>query len=135
MKKTEENRSRRLTFRLKPEEYSLIEERFKSTMCQKISEYSRNVLLGKPIVVNYRDHAMDEMLEELIIRRKELQAIGINFNQAVQKLNSATGMPEADVWQLVVNILTDKLEPSIREIKDKIVQYSDIWSQGLSMKK
>jgi len=121
--------------RLRPEEYKIINDRFKKTMFRKMSEYSRSVLLEKNIVVTYRDKSMDEMLEELVLLRKELNAFGNNFNQAVRKLNSVAGMPEAQTWQLAITILRDKIEPSIREIKHRVTQYSDIWSQRLSAEK
>jgi len=135
MKKTEENRSRRIITRLKPEEYKVIQDRFKKTMFRKMSEYSRNVLLEKTITVTHRDKSMDEVLEELILLRKELNAIGINFNQAVRKLNSVEGMPDANIWQAMIVVLRDKLEPAIIQIKERVSDYADIWSQRLSVEK
>ena len=132
MKQLLENSSRRLITRLKPEEYKVIQERFKKTMFRKMSEYSRNVLLEKKITVTHRDKSMDEILEELIVLRRELNAIGNNFNQAVRKLNSVAGTPDVYIWQAMLTVLRDQLEPSIREIKQRVAQYSDIWSQKLS---
>ena len=62
---------------------------------------------------------MDEVLEELILLRKELNAIGINFNQAVWKLNSVEGMPDAHIWQAMIVVLRDKLELALIQIKKK----------------
>jgi len=135
MKKTEENRSRRIITRLKPQEYKVIQDRFKKTMLRKMSEYTRNVLLEKTITVTHRDQSMDEVLEELILLRKELNAIGINFNQAVRKLNSVEGMPDAQIWQAMIVVLRDKLEPAIIQIKERVSDYADIWSQRLSVEK
>lgn len=73
---------------------------------------------------------MDEILEELISLRTELNYVGHNFNQAVHKLNSVAGMPEANIWQSVLEVLRDQLEPSVRQIKDRNNNYSDIWSQN-----
>ena len=75
---------------------------------------------------------MDEVLEELILLRKELNSIGINFNQAVRKLNSVSGMPESHKWQTMLTVLRDELEPSIRNIKDRMSIYSDIWLEGVA---
>jgi hypothetical protein len=100
-------------------------------MCRSLSEYSRNVLLGKKVTVIYRDRSMDEVLEEFILLRQELNFIGNNFNQAVKKLNSMAGMPEAYVWQAMLEILRGQLEPAIGRIKDRIADYSDIWSQNI----
>jgi len=135
MKETYENRTRRITIRLKKTEYLNLENRFKKTMFRKISEYSRNVLLEKNITVIYRDKSSDDILEELILLRKEINFFGNNFNQTVRKLNSVNGMPEAKYWQSMLEVLRDQLEPSIRQIKDRINNYSDLWSQKLLAEK
>ena len=135
IKKIEENRSRRIITRLKPEAYKVIQDRFKKTMFRKMSEYSRNVLLEKTITVTHRDQSMDEVLEKLILLRKELNAIGINFNQAVWKLNSVEGMPDAHIWQAMIVVLRDKLEPALIQIKKRVSDYAVIWSQRLSVEK
>jgi len=118
--------------RFTPEEYEIIRSRFKKSMFRKMSEYSRSVLLQKPVIFTYRDKSMDDMLEELILLRRELNYFGNNFNQAVHKLNSVMGMPDAKLWEEALAVLRDQLEPSIREIKDKLNNYSEIWSQKSS---
>lgn len=130
-----ENRTMRLILRLKPEEYEKIERRFRRSMFRNMSEYSRAVLLKKPVIFTYRNQSMDDVLEELILLRRELNYIGNNFNQAVYKLNSVMGMPEAKLWQEALTILRDQLEPSLREIKVKMNGYSEIWSKSLPAKK
>lgn len=112
MTKIEENRTRRLIIRLKPKEFELIENRFKKSMLRKLSEYSRNVLLEKSISVLHRDKSMDDILEELILLRKELNCIGNNFNQSVRKLNSVRDMPDAHLWEGMLTVLRDELQPS-----------------------
>lgn len=121
--------------RFTPEEYDIIRSRFKKSMFRKMSEYSRSVLLHKPVIFTYRDKSMDDMLEELILLRRELNYFGNNFNQAVHKLNSVMGMPDAKLWQEALTVLRDQLEPSIGEIKDKLNNYSEIWSQKSSAEK
>jgi hypothetical protein len=124
-----ENRTKRLILRLKPDEYEKIEKRRQKSMCRSMSEYSRSVLLKKPVIFTYRNRSMDDVLEELIQIRNELNYIGINFNQAVHKLNSVMGMPDSELWQAALIVLRDQLEPSIREIKEKMDDYSEIWSR------
>jgi hypothetical protein len=135
MAKIEENRTRRLIIRLKPKEFELIENRFKKSMLRKLSEYSRNVLLEKSITVLHRDKSMDEILEELILLRKELNCIGNNFNQSVRKLNSVRDMPDAHLWEGMLTVLRDELQPSIVQIKNRLNTYSELWSQRLSVEK
>lgn len=135
MRKEDEKRSRIFLLRLKPKEFETVNSDFKRTRFRSLSEYTRSMLLEKSITVLHRDAAMDEILEELILLRKEINFIGNNFNQAVRKLNSVSGMPEAKIWQSMLEVLRDQLEPSIRQVKDRINNYSDIWSQKLSVEK
>lgn len=135
MRKEDEKRSRIFLLRLKPKEFETVNSDFKRTRFRSLSEYTRSMLLEKSITVLHRDAAMDEILEELILLRKEINFIGNNFNQVVRKLNSVSGMPEAKIWQSMLEVLRDQLEPSIRQIKDRINNYSDIWSQKSSAEK
>lgn len=135
MKNEEENRSKILLTRLKPVEFTLIYNRFKKTRFRKLSEYIRSVLLDKPITVTYRDKSMDEVLEELILLRKELNVIGNNLNQAVRNINSAHGHADTRLWVNLLGVINSKLEPSIIQIKDRMNNYADLWSQKLRAEK
>lgn len=130
MSKIESNRTRWVNTRFTPDEYRIIHSRFQKSMFRNMSEYSRAVLLKKPVTFTYRDKSMDDVLEELILLRRELNYIGNNFNQAVYKLNSVMGMPEAKLWEEALTVLRDQLEPSLREIKVKLDDYSEIWSKS-----
>src|SRR5665213_3672578 len=131
MENENDKRTRWYNIRLKPDEYKLLEGRFKKTRFRKLSEYMRNVLLDKPVTVNYRDQSMDDMLEELILLRRELNAIGNNLNQAVRNINSAHGHADSRLWMNLLGIINSKLEPSITQIKEGMNKYADIWSQKL----
>ena len=135
MENEEENRSKILLTRLKPAEFILIDNRFKKTRFRKLSEYIRSVLLDKPITVTYRDKSMDEVLEELILLRKELNAIGNNLNQAVRNINSTHGHADTRLWVNLLGVINSKLEPSIIQIKDRMNNYADLWSQKLKAEK
>lgn len=131
MAKQEDTRIQWKNLRFKPEEYQLLETRFRKTTFRKLSEYMRSVLLEKPVTVTYRDKAMDDVLEELILLRQELNAIGNNLNQAMRSINSAHGNADTRLWMNLMSIVNGKVEPSINEIKDRMNQYADIWSQKL----
>lgn len=133
MCKEETNRSKWLHIRVTPGEYKAIHQGFQKTSSLKRCEYIRNLLLGKPPIIITRDKAMDEVLEELILLRKELNSIGHNFNQAVRKLNSVSGTPEAKIWEDMLTVLRDQIEPSLGGIKKQINNYSDLWSRKLSV--
>ncbi|HEY4325170.1 MAG TPA: plasmid mobilization relaxosome protein MobC [Mucilaginibacter sp.] len=131
MAKQEDKRIKWKNIRFKPEEYQLLEGRFKKTRFRKISEYMRSVLLEKPVTVLYRDKAMDDLLEELITLRQELNAVGNNLNQAVRQINAAHGQADARLWLNLLSVVNGKLEPSINEIKERMNNYAEIWSQKL----
>ncbi|MCD8739102.1 hypothetical protein LT679_00690 [Mucilaginibacter roseus] len=130
MTKTDK-RTRWKNLRFQPEEYQLLEGRFRKTPFRKLSEYMRSVLLEKPVTVFYRDKAMDDVLEEMILLRQELNAIGTNLNQAMRSINSAHGHAETRLWMNLMSLINSKLEPAINQIKDRMNQYADIWSQKL----
>lgn len=131
MENEEENRERKITTRFKPGEFLLIDRRFKKTRFRKMSEYIRSVLLEKPITVNYRDKSMDEMLEELSLLRRELNAIGNNLNQAVRQINAAHGSADNRLWLSLMSIIGTKVDPAIVQIKDRMQSFSELWSQKL----
>ncbi len=126
------NKTRKVTVRFDPEEFDQVVSHYKKTTFRKLSEYVRAALLNKPQTVTYRDRSMDELLEELILLRRELNAVGNNFNQAVHKLNAAQDLPEAKFWLSMISTLRDKLEPQVGAIKERITQFSEQWSQKLS---
>ena len=135
MRREDENRSRTILIRLKPKEFDLLDKGLKRTRLRNMSEYTRNVLLNKPITFIYRNKSMDDILEELILIRKELNLVGINFNQVVRKLNSVNDTPDAKLWEATLTVLRDEFQPVIIHIKERMNDFSDIWSQSLQTKK
>ena len=71
---------------------------------------------------------MDDVLEELISIRRELNLVGINFNQVVRKLNSVSDTPDAKLWEANLTVLRDELQPVIMHIKERMNDFSDIRS-------
>ena len=135
MKEKNENRVIRVTLRFNESEFEKIQEKIKNTWFRNLSSYIRYVLLEKKIVTLYRNQSMDELMEELIQLRRELNFIGHNFNQTVKKLNSVIDMPEAIYWQEMLNVSKKELEPGIKNIKEKINQFADLWSQKSAQEK
>lgn len=88
MNNNKKNRKHWLTIRLNDDELNTLTKYFSSTTSKKVSTYARNVLLKKPVAIKYRNQTADEVLAELVLLKKELNAIGNNFNQAVKKLHT-----------------------------------------------
>ena len=87
-----------ISFRVKPEEYYKIHGLFSKSTHRKLSEYARNVLLQKPVTIKVRNESADQFLHEMIGLKKELNAIGNNYNQAVKKLHTLNHFSEVKWW-------------------------------------
>ena len=126
-RKTKTNLTRRVTIRLKPEEYSKIDSQFKCSTKRKLSEYIRAVLLGKPLTVFTRSKSLDDFISEMILLRSELNSIGNNFNQSVKRLHTLDEISEIKTWAILNEKSKEIFIKKVDEIKEKINQISDKW--------
>ena len=125
--KAENNRTKRIYIRLKPEEYSRIQEKFKKTTCRKLSEYARKVLLDKPLTVTYRNLSLDDFMQEMVRLRTDLNAIGNNLNQAVKRLHSLNQIAEFRIWLATWSNTKERIDDGIKEIKSRINNLPKEW--------
>jgi len=124
-----EKRIRKVTVRFTQKEYEKLEKKFQNTTSSQLSHYIRNVLLGKPVVIKYRNESLDGFMEEIILLKQELNAIGNNFNQAVKKLHSLKQIPEFRNWLLMNETTKQQLLEKTNLIQQRITQMSDKWLQ------
>lgn len=89
-----------ISIRTKPAEYDIIYNQYQQTTCRNLSQYARQVLLKKPVIMKYRNQSADEILSALIAIKNEMAAIGNNYNQAVKKLHTMKDIPEMLTWIL-----------------------------------
>ena len=118
---------RKVTVRFTQEEYLKINTGFQQTSLKKLSQYIRFVLLEKPITVYTRSQSLDHFMAEMIVLRKELSAIGNNFNQAVKRLHSMSHFNELKSWVVENEISKKNFIGKVEEIKEKIKQIFDKW--------
>ncbi|MVZ67333.1 plasmid mobilization relaxosome protein MobC [Sphingobacterium sp. DK4209] len=130
MDKEKQNRTRIIGIRVTIEEFQQLENSRKRSTSRKLSEYLRSLLLRKPIVKYYRNQSIDESMTLLIQLRNELNAIGVNLNQAVKKLYLFPQQTDLQAWirnqQLQNRIIADK----IQEIKLVIKKMGEVWLQS-----
>jgi hypothetical protein len=129
MEKGNSNRTRIIGLRLTPSEYAKIERKWKASTCRKLSDYIRRSLFDKPIVTTYRDASLDEFMLQMIQLRKELNAIGNNFNQAVKKLHILQQIPEFKSWLIRYDVESKILFNKIDEVKKSIQKFAELWLQ------
>ena len=129
MKETKQVRKGWLTVRLNEDEEKKLNKFFNRTTSGSLSEYARDVLLKEPVNVIYRNQSADEFLTEMILLKKELNAIGNNFNQAVHKLHTLDHVPEIKAWAILNEASKQNFMKKIEEIKVKMNQIYQKWSQ------
>ena len=129
MKEKKPIRDRWLTIRLsKDEEFDLL-KRCRKTTCRSLSEYGRAVLLKEPVMVLHRNASADDFLEEIVGLKKELNAIGNNFNQLVHRLHSIDTAKEIKLWMLISENQRASLVKKTDQIFRKAEQIYLLWSQ------
>ncbi len=129
MSEENNNRTKWLHLRLKPEEYALLHKHFRKTTCRKLSDYSRKILLNKPLTENYRNQSLDDFMTEAIKLRNKLNSIGNNFNQAVKKLHTLSQIAEFKSWIIHFETQEKNLTNKISEIKNYIEKTGEKWLQ------
>lgn len=129
MKEVKKVRNKWLNIRLNEKEYNSIHDHYKKTTSQSISEFARNILLKKPVIIKYRNQSADDLLSEMIILKNELNAIGNNYNQAVHRLHILDRIPEIKTWLLIHEALYQSFIKKVDEIKIKMNQIYQSWLQ------
>ena len=116
-----------ISFRVKPKEYDTIHGYFLKTTCRKLSEYIRNVLLQKPVVIKYRNESADKFLAEIILLKNELNAIGNNYNQSVKKLHTMERIPEVKIWLQNDQVFRESFLKKAEQIRERMDQIYRLW--------
>jgi hypothetical protein len=130
MKKLEsEVRSKMVVVRMNETEINQLTKLQGKTTEKDTSAYLRKVALQKPVTVKYRNESADDFLLDMLNLKKELNAIGNNFNQAVHKLHILDKIPEFRVWVQQYDGLQKILISKVDEIKLRMNQLYEQWLQ------
>lgn len=130
MKKLEsEVRSKMVVVRMNETEINQLTKLQGKTTEKDTSAYLRKVALQKPVTVKYRNESADDFLLDMLNLKKELNAIGNNFNQAVHKLHILDKIPEFRVWVQQYDGLQKVLISKVEEIKLRMNQLYELWLQ------
>ena len=112
-KEKSEVRNKMVVIRVNEKEYKKLHSFFENSTCGSLSEYLRKVGLNKPIVVKYRNQTANEYLSVMLQIKKELNAIGNNFNQAIHKLHTLDRIPEFRSWIMLYEVTKQSVEKTI----------------------
>lgn len=128
-KREEEVRRKMVVVRMNEQEYKQLEKFQRQTIEKNIGSYLRKIALQKPVTVKYRNESADDFLLDMLGLKKELHAIGNNFNQAVHKLHLLDKIPEFRVWVQQYDGLQKSLNSKVDEIKNRMNQLYEQWLQ------
>lgn len=124
---TDKNRRFRVTVRLREAEYRTLQKRAGDTASGEMADYIRQVLTHKKIEHFYRNRSMDDWIDELSKMRRELSALGNNFNQIVKKINSTGGKQEFAFWLREATAMQGELLQRVAAVQGKIDQFAAQW--------
>jgi hypothetical protein len=130
MERDNSNKTRIIGLRLTPQEYAKMERKWKASTCRKLSDYLRKHLFDRPIITTYRNQSLDDFIEETIVLRKELNAIGNNLNQTVKKLHTLQQIPEFRDWIIRYELEKKIFKNKIDEIEKHTFKITDKWLQS-----
>lgn len=122
-------RNKMIVVRMNDTEYKAFSGLQKKTTEKYASNYIRKLLLQQPVILVHRNQSADDFLKEMALLRKELNAIGNNFNQAVKKLHMLDKIPEFRQWLQQTTSLQQALQQKTEEIKIHIAGAYELWSQ------
>ncbi len=122
-------RRKMLVVRMNEQEFKQLEKFQRQTTERNIGSYLRKVALQKPVTVKYRNESADDFLLDMLSLKKELNAIGNNFNQAVHKLHMLDKIPEFRIWVQQYDGLQKLLITKVDEIKLRMNQLYGQWLQ------
>ena len=121
-------RDKVLVVRLNKEEYTELQRLFKNTTCRQLSDYVRRIVLARPITVKYRNTSLDDFLTDMLAMKKELNAVGNNFNQSVHKLHMLDHLPEFRAWAMKNEQDKVVLFGKIDNIMKRVNEMYKLWS-------
>ncbi len=111
-------------------EFKKLSDQFSNSTSSQLSHYMREILLGRPVVIKYRNESLDSLMEELIAMKQELNAIGNNLNQAVKKLHTLKAIPEFRQWIADHDTIQQQVQERTKQIEERISKMSEQWLQG-----
>jgi hypothetical protein len=125
----ETGKKSRIALRMTSDEYTVLATRWKKTTIKKLSEFIRRVLFGKELTVKTRNASLDEFMVELLLLKKELNAIGVNFNQATHRLHTLDHLPQMQQWLIAWDRDKERLFGQIEAIKIQLGKVEEQWLQ------
>lgn len=127
MEKESNIRNHWVNVRMTTQEFKQLEDNRKKTTEQTNSAYIRKLALNQPVTIRNRNASLDDLIEETIHLRKELNALGQNINQAVRKLHTLKMIPEFRAWLQQYEYTHQQIESMMNTISTTIAKAPSQW--------
>jgi len=125
----EDVRRKWVVVRFNEKEFEQLKRFQKSSTERSRSNYIRKMVLHQPITLRYRNDSADQFVEEMIGLKRELNAIGNNFNQAVHKLHTLDRIPEFRQWINHYQTAHQQFMGKVDQILERSNQIYRLWLQ------
>lgn len=122
-------REKWIGLRLNEAEFAELKKAAAKTTANSLSTYVRCILLGKPLTVYYRNQSADEFLAQMLLLKREWNAIGNNFNQAVHKLHTLDEGKAIESWAAYYAGYLQKFQQSLDLIHQQMQKVYEQWLQ------
>jgi hypothetical protein len=129
MEEKKTGRIRIIGLRLTGDEYGVLESRWQKSTVKKLSEFVRRVLFGKVVTLKTRNASLDDFVAELVLLKKKLNAIGVNFNQATHRLHTLDYLPQMQRWLVAWERDREVLFGQLSAIKEQLSKVEEQWLQ------
>lgn len=121
------NKNHRITIRLTEGESEQLKKAWKNSSDLHLSSYIRKVLLDKPIKVFTYDRSRDHFMEEAVLLRRELSALGNNFNQVVRNINALPARELSSFWLKTATSMQKELINKTGNIQQLLEKMWNSW--------
>lgn len=118
-----------ITCNVTPEDYAKIKQRYQSSTCRSVSEYTRNILLNKPITLLYRDQSLDDLIEEIVVLNNEINILKNKQQELIEKLDQYPEIQGLRESLKMLEQVTQMFCQRITEIKVQFEKITSKWSQ------
>lgn len=97
--------------------------------CQTIGQLVRHILSNERIVVYQSDVTVQEPVQQLILIREELRAIGVNINQITHHFHIADSTNQKMFHALKVGEEYDKVGAKVEVLVNMVAEIGQRWLQ------
>ena len=95
--------------------------------CHSIGELTRRILSGDTITIYHKDASMDGVMEQLVLIRRELKAIGTNMNQVTRSFHQTDDNNRKGFYALKLAAQYQEAASRINLLLSLISQLSKKW--------